>query len=150
MSPLQKQLFSQFNICGTKHPHIEHCHHYFYAVEGTCLKLPGCTTQTLLKSHSALSWFCVPLRILSCKWGEFCPDFDRLCALPVLLLALRKQAKVAIPHLYFPLLKGEKHYFIVLVFQNLFFQKTNRVTLPNRQGHRPPKLKNFLSYFNSC
>lgn len=59
----------------------------------------------------------------------------------LLLRALRKWAKV-----YFPLLKGEKHYFIVLVFQNLFFQKSTRVT--NCRTAREAELQNKRIFYH--
>lgn len=119
ISPLQKELFSQFNRCATKHPHAECCHHYILSCGRYMFRAPR-----LPHSNSAQEPLC-PVLVLR-PLENFVLNLT-VCALPVLLLALRKWAKVAIPNLYFPLPKRGKHYFNVLVFQNLFFQKSTRV-----------------------
>lgn len=52
-SSLQKQLFSQFNRCATKHPHAECCHHYILSCGRYMFRAPR-----LPHSNSAQEPFC--------------------------------------------------------------------------------------------
>lgn len=138
---LQNQLFSQLTRCATKHHMQSAVTIRFYAVEGACLELPGCTTQTLLiKSHSALSRFCVPFRILSCKYKNFGLILTQ--PVPYQYYSLHLESGLRLQTLIFTYLK-ERGITILCLFFRICSSRNQELQIAEQPRKQSSKTKEF-------